>query len=206
MDKSAHRDHLERLVIPASHLKGKLRSSLEELDPFFDPADRPISKHFLAARALRAATNRSLRRCNSAIWSAASQTKGTRTRVTINRISQTAQQNLLREVDDLFASGTEIRFTGEVTFNASDLSAATRLASVLRVGLQWLATVGSEKGVGFGRLKSAQVVPPLESTVAADPRLPEHLTRCTCGSLRRNHLLAGGLRADAPIMLFHAKN
>ena len=32
VDKSFHRDHLGRLVIPRSHIKGRLRAALEELD------------------------------------------------------------------------------------------------------------------------------------------------------------------------------
>lgn len=37
-DKAFHRDYQGNLVIPASHLKGKLRMALKELAPFFGPA------------------------------------------------------------------------------------------------------------------------------------------------------------------------
>jgi CRISPR/Cas system CSM-associated protein Csm3 (group 7 of RAMP superfamily) len=161
VDKSAHRDHMERLVIPASHLKGKLRSSLEELEPFFDPVDRPDLKRLFGAKCAEGSYEPlpAMVRFTDLISGNLAKEE-TRARVTINRASQTAKQNQLREVEDLFASGTKISFIGEVTFSASDLSAAARLANILKIGLQWLATVGGEKGVGFGRLKSAQLSTP----------------------------------------------
>jgi len=70
VDKSAHRDHMGRLVIPASHIKGKLRSSLEELDPFSILQFAPILGYSLEQKALRVATNRSLLRFISATLSA----------------------------------------------------------------------------------------------------------------------------------------
>jgi len=88
---------------------------------------------------------------------------------------------MLRELDDLFASGTEIRFTGKVAFSAEDAITASRLASVLQLGLQWLATVGSEKGVGFGRLKLAKVSVPVKRQYLRSRDMLEHLTHCTFG-------------------------
>lgn len=196
VDKSAHRDHMGQLVIPASHLKGKLRSSLEELDPFFDPAERPDLKALFGARSAEGSYEPLPATVHfSDLVSANSAAKGTRTRVTINRTSQTAQQNLLREVDDPFASGTEICFNGEVTFSASDPGAATRLASVLQLGLQWLATVGAEKGVGFGRLKSAQVSAPTETIVSAIPRFAGTSNALHLRITAQEPLLAGGIKS-----------
>lgn len=200
VDKSAHRDHSDQLVIPASHLKGKLRSSLEELDPFFDPADRPDLKAFFGASSaagsyepLPAAVH------FSDLVSVNSATKGirthTRTRVTINHASQTAQQNMLRKIEDPFTSGTEICFTGKVTFNASDLGAATQLNKVLQLGLQWLATVGAENGVGFGRLKSVQVSAPTETAVSAILKFAGTSDALHLRITAHEPLLSGGIKS-----------
>jgi len=196
VDKSAHRDHTERLVIPASHLKGKLRSSLEELALFFEDSDSPDLNALFGARSpegsyepLPAALRFGDLVCEEQGG------KGTRTRVTINRISQTARQNLLREVDDPFASGSKISFKGEVTFNASDPAAASRLANVLQVGLQWLPTVGAEKGVGFGRLKSAQVSAPTRTILSAIPRFAGTSDALHLRITAHEPLLAGGIKS-----------
>lgn len=160
VDKSAHRDFNDQLVIPASHLKGKLRSALEELEPFFEDADSPDLKALFGAPSAEGSyepISAALHFTDFRLDSSGGEHGETRTRVTINRVSQTAGQNLLREVEAPFASGSEIPFSGEVAFSAPDLAAATHQANMLRLGLQWLATVGAEKGVGFGRLKSAQV-------------------------------------------------
>ena len=108
--KSAHRDYLKRLVIPGSHLKGKLRSSLEELEPFFDPADQFDLKELFGTKSYEGSYEPlpATFRFGDLVSSIDPDNEETRTRVTINRASQTAKQNLLREVEDLFASGTEI--------------------------------------------------------------------------------------------------
>lgn len=196
VDRSAHRDHEERLVIPASHLKGKLRSSLEELDAFFDPADRPDLKALFGAESaagsyepLPGVIQLSDLVCTNLAG------KGTRTRVTINRTTQTAQQNMLREVENPFESGTEICFTGEATFSAPDHGAATRLASALRLGLQWLPTMGAEKGVGFGRLKSVQVSAPAEVAVSAIPKFSGTSNVLHLRIRAHEPLMAGGIKS-----------
>ena len=201
VDKSAHRNHMGRLVIPASHLKGKLRSSLEELESFFDPVDRPDLKMLFGIKSIEGSyepVSASVHFSDLICANSKIERKGierTRTRVTINRTSQTAQQNMLRELDDLFASGTEICFTGKVSFIASDSVDAKRLAGVLQLGLQWLATVGSEKCVGFGRLKSAQVGIPEEW---AAPSLQMHFGTSNVLHLRiapQEPLLIGGIKS-----------
>lgn len=196
VDKSAHRDHTGRLVIPASHLKGKLRSALEELQPFFDAADRPDLKALLGAPSAEGSYEPLPAALRFSDLTGESQgRKGTRTRVTIHRVSQTAQQNLLREVEDPFASGTEVSFSGEVTFSAADYAAAARVADVLRVGLQWLATVGAEKGVGFGRLKSAKVGAATPILMSAAPVLQGAADALHLRIKALEPLLAGGLKS-----------
>jgi len=200
VDKSAHRDHRNQIVIPASHFKGRLRSSLEELESFFEPVNQFDLKEVFGAKSAEGSyeplpaalhfgdlvsINLDLDRPQDR----------TRTRVTINRTSQTAKQNLLREVEDLFASGTEISFAGEVTFNALDLGAATKLAGLLRLGLQWLSTVGSEKGIGFGRLKLVQVSNPTEDVASTNPTLTGTSSSLHLRITAHEPLLAGGIKS-----------
>ncbi|MDQ1261071.1 MAG: hypothetical protein QG575_252 [Euryarchaeota archaeon] len=197
VDKSAHRDHLGRLVIPASHLKGKLRSSLEELESFFDPVDQFDLKELFGTKSEEGSFEPLTATLHFGDL-ASSVNPGndmTRTRVTINRISQTAKQNLLREVEDPFPSGTEICFNGEVTFRAPDLGAATRLAGFLRLGLKWLPTMGAEKGVGFGRLKSVQVSAPSEVRASAIPALSGTSNALHLRITAHEPLLAGGIKS-----------
>jgi len=199
VDKSAHRDFNDNLVIPASHLKGKLRSALEELNPFFEDANRPDLKALFGTPSAEGSYEPipAALHFTDLVTSVANH-GDTRTRVTINRVSQTAGQNLLREVEAPFASGSEISFSGEVTFSAPDLVVATRLENVLRVGLRWLGTVGAEKGVGFGRIKSAQVGTPTPITVSITAKsigisaTPGSLHLCITA---QEPLLVGGIKS-----------
>lgn len=197
VDKSAHRDYLKQLVIPASHLKGKLRSSLEELEPFFDPADHFDLKELFGAKSGKGSYEPipAILHFRDLVSSVNPDIEKTRTRVTINRTSQTAKQNLLREVEDLFASGSEIRFTGEVTFSALNPGDATKLAGLLRLGLQWLAAVGAEKGVGFGRLKAVQVSAPSETVTSAIPTFVRTSSALHLRITAHEPLLAGGIKS-----------
>lgn len=196
VDKSAHRDYMGQLVIPASHIKGKLRSSLDELDPFFDPADRPDLKALFGEKSADGSYEPLPATVHfSDLVSSILDIGGTRTRVTINHASQTAQQNMLRKIEDPFPSGTEISFDGKVTFSASDANAAIRLASVLQLGLQWLATVGAEKGVGFGRLKSAKVSSPTENEVPAIQTISGTSNALHLRITAHEPLLAGGIKS-----------
>jgi hypothetical protein len=196
VDKSAHRDYKERLVIPSSHLKGKLRSSLEELALFFDAEDSIDLDTLLGKESAEGsyeplpATVRF-----SDLVSDSLAIEGARTRITINHVSQTAQQNMLREIENPFASGAEIHFTGDVTFSAPDLSSAIRIAGMIQVGLQWLATIGAEKGVGFGRLKSAKVSAPAETHAPTIPAFRGGLSALHLKISAQEPLLSGGIKS-----------
>jgi len=197
VDKSAHRNHSEQIVIPASHLKGKLRSSLEELEPFFDPVDKFDLKELFGTKSDEGSYEPlpATLHFGDLVSSVKPDNERTRTRVTINRTSQTAKQNLLREVEDIFASGTEICFNGKVTFNAPNLSTATQKAGMLRLGLLWLATVGAEKGIGFGRLKSVKVSSPSEIVSSIIPTLSGTSSTLHLRITAHEPLLTGGIKS-----------
>lgn len=195
VDKSAHRDFRGQLVIPASHLKGKLRSALEELEPFLD-AGHPDRKTLFGAPSTEGSYEPipAVLQFTDLICSVNGD-EDTRTRVTINRVSQTAGQNLLREVEIPFASGSETPLSGEVIFNAPDFATATRTANLIRLGLLWLATVGAEKGVGFGRLKSVQIGAPTPDTTSVTIGIPAVPGSLHLRITAREPLLVGGIKS-----------
>ena len=51
VDKSFHRNHHGEIIIPASHIKGKLRMALEELAPFFPENARPDVAAWFGSRS-----------------------------------------------------------------------------------------------------------------------------------------------------------
>lgn len=162
IDKAFHRDGTNHPIIPDRHIKGKLRMALEEMteltgDGFvmdipawfgaksedggygkYDPA--PGRLHFSHFRLDNKTSTR----------------ESARTRTAIHAASGTAAEKQLRSVEDLFASGAETEWKGNITFYAADLPAAEQIKKHLLLGFIWLTNMGAEKGVGFGRLKKVQ--------------------------------------------------
>jgi hypothetical protein len=197
MAKSAHRNHAGQMIIPASHCKGKLRWALQELAPFMEESTRPNLDALFGAPSAEGSyePNPALLRFTDLVCAAPAR-DGTRTRVAIDRVSQTAGQNLLREVEDPLASGSQAVFSGRVIFSAPDSSAAEGIARVLRLGFAWLANVGAEKGVGFGRVRTVQVSTPV--AVETKQRGAPKTVNGSSFHLRiaaQEPLLAGGLKS-----------
>ena len=167
-DKSFHRDFRGRLVIPASHVKGKLRMAVEELDGIVEP-DQSIAVEELFGNPSRAGSYEPWRgRLTFSDFAILESPPGgddgkltqKRTRTTINPTSGTAAEHQLRTFEDRFPSGKEITCTGEISFHAKNQAEADEIASLIRLGFVWLPNLGSEKGVGFGRVRYVQVGKP----------------------------------------------
>jgi CRISPR/Cas system CSM-associated protein Csm3 (group 7 of RAMP superfamily) len=161
LDKAFYRNARGKVVVPGSHAKGKLRMALHELN-ILNAVDPPIDLETLfgqpsavgsyePARALVQFSNFT---CN------APHTERTRVRTAINATTMTADENMLREFEDLFPSGSSTEWHGEATYFASDVEDALRIAKIIRLGFKWLTTLGAEKGIGSGRLLEVSVSQP----------------------------------------------
>lgn len=161
-DKSFQRDVQGRLVIPSSHIKGRLRMALEELLPSFPEGSAPHLGELLGREIVEdryspapGALKFSDLRCDS------SPQEASRTRTAIDPRTLTAQEHFLREFEDPFASGTETRWSGDVSYFAADADEAQAITRMLHTGFRWLTNLGAEKGVGFGRLRAVAVSAPV---------------------------------------------
>jgi hypothetical protein len=77
---------------------------------------------------------------------------GNMIRVSIDGTSGTAKDNFLRTIENLFPSGSEVNCCGSIGFFAQDRDKADQIASILKLGFQWITSIGSLKGTGLGRL------------------------------------------------------
>ena len=164
LDKAFHRNSDGKPAIPASHVKGKLRMALEELEAVGPPppemeivrlfgerskaedGDRNVEDNYEPRRGL---LNFSDLVCDASIE------PGHRVRTAIHPTTLTASENQLREVEDLFRNHTDVVWKGDVTFFATDDDAARNVTNRVLLGFKWLTTIGAEKSVGFGRLVAA---------------------------------------------------
>jgi hypothetical protein len=168
-DKSFHRDFRGRPAIPSSHIKGKLRMSMEEIGEAIEP-DLMISVKELFGNQIKSGSYEPERgRLKISDFIVLENAPGPdeignkagmkkRTRTAIDPASGTAAEHQLRTFEDRFSSGKEITCLGEISFHAADPADAQKIANLVRIGFAWLPNLGSEKGVGFGRLKTVQVL------------------------------------------------
>lgn len=167
VNKVFYRDGIGSVVIPSSHVKGKVRSALEEIsrttggnismdfiDTWFgvphDDGSYAPRRGLLHFSKFRWEENRSV--YNSVMR--------TRTRTSIHPATGTASESTLRRIEDLFASGIPTVWKGNISYYAQDEAEASLVQQTLKVGFVWLTNMGAEKGVGFGRLQKVHMSAP----------------------------------------------
>jgi len=179
LDKSFHRNSEGKLTIPASHIKGKMRMALRELEPFF-PEGKTPDLESLFGKGGDGGEN-GYEPAPSMLYfsevayqdqAGGDEDVAVRTRVTIDEESGTARSRHLVQLEDVFASGSASMWQGSVHYFAEDDAEAQTVAGALQAGLQWLGNVGGEKGSGYGRVQGASVGPPVvDEGVSSGKRL-----------------------------------
>ena len=163
IDQSFFRNEAGQLTIPASHLKGKLRMALEELTNVWENINQQDIERWFGQPSGEETGNYDPRPGKLRFSDLIALKEGQdarRTRVTIHPLTRTAAENLLRTVEDPFASGEVVTFSGKIHFATPDIQEAEQIARALRAALLWLPNLGAEKGIGFGRLRRVQVSDP----------------------------------------------
>lgn len=168
-NKTFRRNQRDEPVIPATHIKGKLRTAFNELTSVKNINFPHLDiDHWFGRKSDQdeVASSRNYEPYPSALYisdfwieGASSLTSQPHSRTKIHKESRTASANSLRTFESLFASGSEIKARGTVTYYAEEANSAS-VADVLKVGFQWITSFGAEKGIGFGRLKKVTVSPP----------------------------------------------
>ncbi len=153
------------LLIPGSHVEGKLRQAWEELrgalgsaasdfvpgeddirsllgDEPDSPALEPRSKKLLFSDFL---CEKEARR------------EAVRYRIEIDELRGAVKKGALMAVESPFASGEEAVFAGRVTFLASSKKMVEKTEKQVRCGLQWVGQMGAFGSIGFGRVVEVQV-------------------------------------------------
>lgn len=153
LDKSFHRSPGNLPEIPGSHIKGKLRMSLEELrtvDGGKQFAD--LGGWFGQPSAENSYEPSTGQLHFSSFTCEIPQAQKIRVRTAINPQTLIAEKHHLHTVEDLFSSGALIDWVGKISYYAENAQKAREISAVLYLGFKWLTNLGAEKGVGSGRL------------------------------------------------------
>ncbi len=161
LDKAFYRTAGGTVAVPGSHAKGKLRMALHELNAL-NVIQPPVQLDILFGQPSPEGSYDPARGLLqfTAFTCPGTQTERMRVRTAINAATMTADENMLREFEDLFPSGSLTDWNGKVTYSAADAADALRIAKIIRLGFKWLTTMGAEKGIGSGRLRKAVVSQP----------------------------------------------
>jgi len=161
-----------RIAVNGSHIKGKLREALKELQkPLGIPKDKIIelfgpekstdksSDEQNQEARIDYRTKSRLRFSDFIITSPSMQVDCSAnqkrlTKVRINSITGSSKEKALQIVENIFDSGTPVTLLGNISF-FSELSEAASTAETLSKGLKWITALGGSKGSGFGRLERA---------------------------------------------------
>ena len=161
LDLSFHRDWQDRLVIPSSQIKGLLRSSLAvikqcgalsalNIETLFGQASGEEAGDYLPRRGR-------LDFSDIACLTDTPLQTDLQYRVAIDEASGVAAHRKLRTVEQPFGSGQEIKCTGSIFLWSDDIETAKETIGYLLCGLRWITALGGQRGIGYGRLMSAEI-------------------------------------------------
>jgi len=77
---------------------------------------------------------------------------GTRTRIKIDSATGKVEKGALQVLEDPFPSGSSVTFSGNIHARFADEKERACFEKWIDKALQWLDAIGSQKGVGYGRL------------------------------------------------------
>lgn len=157
IDRVFYRDCNGNIVLPSSHIKGKLKESINDLKSFPTFSDISIDKWFgLDSSDSFEASNAGLRFSDFILNTEMTKPPSISIKVAINLKTGTAKHHALQMNEQLFAPCSTSAWIGHVYFWAADQSEADNIANIINLGFKWITSFGSMKGIGFGQLKKVE--------------------------------------------------
>ncbi|NWF92969.1 MAG: hypothetical protein HXY46_08630 [Syntrophaceae bacterium] len=198
LSRTFQRDSLGRPVILASHIKGKLLEAMKELskaNPNYAPnldlffGKRNDEGYYFPERGILHFNDFQL------VDGSVVPTDSTLTRVSIHTLTRTAKEAFLQCQEKLIQNEGDSVWEGIIDFNSVEGLDPNMVHQHISTGFRWIAGFGADKGVGYGRLKSAEVS--LEEYTRKPRAIQEGLADFKCFHLSIklvDDLLIGGVR------------
>jgi len=96
---------------------------------------------------------------------------GTRTRIKIDSATGKVEKGALQVLEDPFPSGSSVTFSGNIHARFADEKERACSEKWIDKALQWLDAIGSQKGVGYGRLMGHKLAT-INVVPSDNPELP----------------------------------
>jgi len=158
-----------RPIIPGTHIAGKLRQALEELNSAFDsgshsqvPGQMEINR-LLGGEAWGETLNSRPKQLLFDDFVMLGETPGyaIRYRIRMDPSRGAAQDQAQLMLESPFPSGEKICFVGRIEFLASDKQEAKRVFNLIETGFQWFTQMGAWHSQGFGRVSNVNLGGPI---------------------------------------------
>jgi len=151
LDATFDRDYLGRPYIDRSHIKGKLREALTEIDTdsrkikdWFGDEGGLVNGSILLTdfRLANKELEKNLKDISSDLIH----------RIRMDEERGVAADNALMMFEELIKVNDVSKWEGTIAFFAEDEQKAKIILNEIVAGLKWISAFGAEKGVGFGKL------------------------------------------------------
>lgn len=210
IDLPLARDHRKRLILPGSHVLGKLVEATRELSELLPGAEGNGYREDLetlhaassqtsdadrkagADRTTGREARRNLGASDFVLAKSAEDGSGARTRIARDNVTGTVAEGMMQVIEQPFAAGTELAFKGELRMiGALDKVQIARLTRAL----QFVTQFGGMRTVGFGVAAKIEVGEPEDVPTAA--RLPKDSRRLQLRLCFKDAFCAGEARNTA---------
>ncbi len=155
IDVMFHRDFMDRICIPSSHIKGKLREAMKELNT--------SSKSFIEKLFGKGADendpgpHRGLLEISNFYPLEKTLDNEYAHRISIDPTFKTTKETALLSIEMPFPRGMTVKFNGKISFYALDEAKADEICNALKPALRWITGFGGFKTVGFGAVQSVDI-------------------------------------------------
>lgn len=164
VDVTFYRDWLGSLALPGSHIRGKLREAMEEIDGIQNQARLGVKEWFgdksgdTADMTESYLPVRGILKVTDFVVSSTTEESArerTRTRIRIEPDRGAVDEGAMLIAESPFSSGEEVQWSGSVEFFCAE-GEVTKLIEKIRKAFHFVTSVGAEKTVGYGRLKNVE--------------------------------------------------
>lgn len=156
MDVPFARDGAGNPFLPYSHVKGKVRESLETISPHIGITSSEITDWFGSESTNQCLPERG--RMQFSDFVAFGGRSDVRHRICMDNERGAVRKGAYVVIEAPFGTGEEVPFRGTVRFACRDDAERNRIIDALHKAFRWTAAYGAMKSVGFGRI--GNVAPP----------------------------------------------
>ncbi len=167
----------DQFYLPGTHVKGRLRESLEAIQTVLEVSDEEIEEWLGKGSSDYRQPKRGRLIFEDFVTSGEDQ-RDIRTRIRMDPERGAVRKGAYLVIEAPFRSGEAVEFTGHIRFFCENDDEFSKIKDILHKGLRWIPALGGQRSTGFGRLTDVKFEKKSETLI------PESVTlRPSCEAL-----------------------